>query len=101
VLCEAEGSRKIGGDECEFKNGLRVIFLDRKLFPNGATSFIWEKQNTKEFCEQRGCIVLHNNWVKGRPYKFWREKYKGFWRYNAHYRTCQYDWMDSTNTGLY
>ncbi|CAI5524887.1 unnamed protein product [Closterium sp. Naga37s-1] len=41
VLCGEHGERRVGSDACQWTNGLRVVFLPRQHFPNGAVYQLW------------------------------------------------------------
>ncbi|XP_047966034.1 beta-arabinofuranosyltransferase RAY1 isoform X2 [Salvia hispanica] len=89
TLCGEGGSYRLGDDQClDPETNLRVHFLDRDLFPNGAYRGLWEEEDTKKACEERGCFVLHNNWINGRKKKLERQVLSGLWEYDINTRMC-------------
>ncbi|CAI5459043.1 unnamed protein product [Closterium sp. Yama58-4] len=101
VLCGEHGERRVGSDACQWTNGLRVVFLPRQQFPNGAVYQLWGPRegdagsgqgevvsgavgqgevvsagsaSAREECERRGCVILHNNWIAGYDSKVSRMK---------------------------
>eukprot|EP00271_Cylindrocystis_brebissonii_P019184 TRINITY_DN573_c0_g1_i1.p1 TRINITY_DN573_c0_g1~~TRINITY_DN573_c0_g1_i1.p1 ORF type:complete len:954 (-),score=113.17 TRINITY_DN573_c0_g1_i1:178-3039(-) len=91
VLCGENQELLVGNDEC-FWNGLRVVFLERKLHPNGKVFDLWKARKTGSMCRRLGCATLHNNWIKGRELKTSRFKRKYLWHWDEHTRICRYDW---------
>ncbi|KAK4402736.1 Beta-arabinofuranosyltransferase RAY1 [Sesamum angolense] len=74
TLCGEGGSYRLGDDKClEPETDLVVHFLNRDLFPNGAYQGLWEEKDIKKACKERGCLVLHNNWISGRRKKLERQ----------------------------
>lgn len=93
VLCGEGGANTDGDKECVWpKNGLRTIFLPRKLHPNGRIFFLWRQLDTVRKCLALGCSTLHNNWMFGRNNKSLRAKEKGLWYYDEGARMCMYPW---------
>lgn len=89
TLCGVDGVYRVGDDKCvEPETKVTAIFLDRRLYPNGASGRYWEKSNVREFCEQQGCRVLHNNWIAGRERKLQRQIAAGLWDYDETTRLC-------------
>lgn len=89
VLCGEGQERLVGDDECLW-NGLRVIFMSRKLHPNGRVFNLW-RQSIK-VCRNMGCATLHNNWIKGKDLKTRRFKRRYLWWWDERTRLCRYDW---------
>ncbi|RAL53309.1 hypothetical protein DM860_006981 [Cuscuta australis] len=100
TLCGVGGSNRVGEDGClEPTTRLRVHFLDRDHFPNGAYDGLWEEVgNAKEACEIKGCFVLHNNWVSGRKKKTERQVSSGLWDYDISTRMCLHKWSNTRHT---
>ncbi|KAF9606283.1 hypothetical protein IFM89_024286 [Coptis chinensis] len=93
VLCGEGGANRFGDDRCvEPETNLTVHFLDRNVFPNGAYQSLWEKENVKETCKRKGCIILHNNWISGRKKKLERQVFSGLWEYDVSSRMCVHRW---------
>lgn len=44
---------------------MRVKFLSRAQFPNGAVWGFWGKANVTKVCQRVGCVILHNDWLAG------------------------------------
>lgn len=101
TLCGEGGSYRLGDDQClDPETNLQVHFLDRDLFPNGAYRGLWEEEDTKKACEERGCFVLHNNWINGRKKKLERQVLSGLWEYDINTRMCLQSWY-TTNPKSY
>lgn len=81
-----------GKEECVWINGLRTIFLNRAVYPNGAVYDIWEKADVSEACRQKRCAILHNNWILGRDAKMERFTKNGYWHYDSTRRICIWPW---------
>ncbi|KAJ3695735.1 hypothetical protein LUZ60_001112 [Juncus effusus] len=97
ILCGQNGVNRFEHNQCiEPNTNLKVIFLDRDLFPNGAYKGIWEKKNVRLSCESIGCFVLHNNWISGRKRKLERQISSGLWDYDPSSRMCVWNWSDAT-----
>ncbi|PIA26373.1 hypothetical protein AQUCO_09400019v1 [Aquilegia coerulea] len=93
VMCGEGGANRLGDDKClEPETNLTVHFLDRNLFPNGAYQGLWEKENVKEACNMKGCIILHNNWISGRKKKLERQLSSGLFEYDVSTRMCLHRW---------
>uniref|UniRef100_A0A0D9WIL3 Nucleotide-diphospho-sugar transferase domain-containing protein n=1 Tax=Leersia perrieri TaxID=77586 RepID=A0A0D9WIL3_9ORYZ len=84
ILCGKDGANRIGNDRClEPNTNLAVVFLSRKMFPNGAYLGLWEKKRDVQLaCKKIGCFTIHNNWVKGRRKKLQRQMASGLWKYD-------------------
>lgn len=96
TLCGLGGSNRVGNDRCrEPLTNLTVQFLDRNLFPNGAYLSLWEERNVRAACENKGCYVLHNNWISGRLKKLERQIHSGLWDYDISTRMCLQSWHNS------
>lgn len=96
VLCGEGGANRFGADRClEPETNLTVHFLDRNLFPNGAYQGIWENVNVRDACQEKGCVILHNNWVSGRKRKLERQTLSGLWEYDVSTRICLHRWNRS------
>ncbi|KAJ0972437.1 hypothetical protein J5N97_020396 [Dioscorea zingiberensis] len=94
VLCGEGGLNRISDNQCiEPSTNLRVHFLDRNIFPNGAYKGLWEKRNVRSACVKQGCAVLHNNWISGRKRKMERQVHSGLWEYDASSRMCMQSWQ--------
>eukprot|EP00271_Cylindrocystis_brebissonii_P002251 TRINITY_DN126_c0_g1_i1.p1 TRINITY_DN126_c0_g1~~TRINITY_DN126_c0_g1_i1.p1 ORF type:complete len:877 (-),score=90.30 TRINITY_DN126_c0_g1_i1:489-3119(-) len=97
VLCGSSGERVRAGEEvCVWTNGLRVVFLDRKMYPNGAVHGLWDLTNTTEGCEALGCVILHNNWIAGQEAKEKRMVLQDLWKYDVKTGMCIYPWTKTT-----
>ncbi|KAL0421436.1 UNVERIFIED_CONTAM: Beta-arabinofuranosyltransferase RAY1 [Sesamum latifolium] len=84
TLCGEGGSYRLGHDRClEPETNLVVHFLNRDLFPNGAYQGLWEEKDIKKACKERGCLILHNNWISGRRKKLERQVLSGLWDVSA------------------
>ncbi|EPS69405.1 hypothetical protein M569_05360, partial [Genlisea aurea] len=84
ALCGEGGSYAVGWDGCaEPETKLRVHFLDRELFPNGAFMELWERNDTRRACQEMGCYVIHNNWIRSRYLKLQRQLKSGLWDYDV------------------
>lgn len=93
TLCGEGGSYRLGDNQClDPETTLLVHFLDRNLFPNGAYRGLWDEKDTKKACIQRGCLVLHNNWINGRKKKLERQVLSGLWEYDMNSRMCLQSW---------
>ncbi|KAG0570682.1 hypothetical protein KC19_6G180200 [Ceratodon purpureus] len=89
TMCGIDGEHRQGDDRCvEPETNVTAIFLDRRLYPNGASGNHWEQSNVRESCERQGCRVLHNNWVAGRERKLKRQVAAGLWDYDETTRLC-------------
>lgn len=89
TMCGIDGEYRVGDDKCvEPNTNVTAIFLDRRLYPNGASGDHWEKENVRESCEKQDCRVLHNNWVSGRERKLKRQVAAGLWDYDEEKRLC-------------
>lgn len=94
TLCGEGGSNRLGDDRCvEPETNLTVYFLDRNLFPNGAYQDLWQKQNVRDVCRKKGCLVIHNNWISGRQKKLERQLKSGLWEYDISTRMCLQSWL--------
>eukprot|EP00475_Leptophrys_vorax_P015054 TRINITY_DN21388_c0_g1_i1.p1 TRINITY_DN21388_c0_g1~~TRINITY_DN21388_c0_g1_i1.p1 ORF type:complete len:593 (+),score=11.70 TRINITY_DN21388_c0_g1_i1:169-1779(+) len=93
ILCGVAGENVVPGkEECVWKNGLRTIFLDRRMYPNGAVHQFWEAPNVNEACRKAGCAILHNNWITGKDAKKDRFGVNGYWHYDGLRRMCTWSW---------
>ncbi|KAL8519174.1 hypothetical protein ACS0TY_010200 [Phlomoides rotata] len=103
TLCGEGGSYRLGDNQClEPETTLLIHFLDRNLFPNGAYRGLWDEKDTKKACIERGCLVLHNNWINGRKKKLERQVLSGLWEYDMNSRMCLQSWhMNMTNLTSY
>lgn len=89
TMCGMDGMYRQGDDKCvEPETNVTVVFLDRRVYPNGASGSHWEQSSVRESCEQQGCRVLHNNWVSGRERKLKRQIAAGLWDYDESTRLC-------------
>lgn len=94
VLCGEKGERVVKRrDQCKWKNGLLVVFLDRQVYPNGAVHGLWDKINVTAGCAK--CAILHNNWISGREEKKNRLVKNGYWHFDSERRICAFDWHHS------
>lgn len=92
MLCGEGGLNRVGDNMCiEPESNLTVHFLDRDLFPNGAYEGLWEKRNVSEACLEKGCLVIHNNWISGRRKKLERQVLSGLWDYDISTRMCKHN----------
>ncbi|CAI5531432.1 unnamed protein product [Closterium sp. Naga37s-1] len=93
ILCGVKGENVIPGkEECVWKNGLRTIFLDRAIYPNGAVHGFWEAADVMGACRRKGSKILHNNWIAGKDAKKERFVVNSFWHYDGLRRMCTWDW---------
>ncbi|CAI5471355.1 unnamed protein product [Closterium sp. Yama58-4] len=92
VLCGERGELKVGRDECRWGKHLRVLFLDRQHFPNGAVYSIWRSRNAAASCHRLRCMALHNGVIVGREAKAERMRRHGFIYYDEHTRMCLHPW---------
>ncbi|GBG77937.1 hypothetical protein CBR_g25868 [Chara braunii] len=102
-LCGSTGEYRVGDDLCRpplFGN-LTVAFLDRSRFPNGASYGIWDADDPKSVCEQKGCFVLHNNWVSGRELKLERQVQKDLMAFDMSKRSCKWSWRNEKTERSY
>ncbi|XP_057774488.1 beta-arabinofuranosyltransferase RAY1 [Salvia miltiorrhiza] len=102
TLCGEGGSYRLGDNQClDPETNLLVHFLDRDLFPNGAYRGLWEEKDTRKACEERGCFVLHNNWISGRKKKLERQVLSGLWEYDINSRMCAQSWYTTNLTSYF
>lgn len=102
TLCGEGGSYRLGDNRClDPETNLLVHFLDRDLFPNGAYRGLWEEKDTKKACKERGCFVLHNNWISGRKKKLERQVLSGLWEYDINTRMCVQSWYTTNHTSYF
>ncbi|KAI3733432.1 hypothetical protein L6452_12875 [Arctium lappa] len=102
ILCGLNGSYRVGDDMClEPKTNLTVHFLDRNLFPNGAYQDLWDSSNVSLACKEKGCFVLHNNWISGRQKKLERQVSSGLWEYDMSMRMCWQSWQTSKSINYF
>ncbi|KAG8068048.1 hypothetical protein GUJ93_ZPchr0005g16113 [Zizania palustris] len=101
VLCGKDGVNRIGGDKClEPNTNLTVVFLSRDLFPNGAYRGLWQRHDVLSACRELGCLIIHNNWVRGRRKKLQRQMASGLWDYDPSSRLCLQNWSDASRFSL-
>ncbi|XP_024989473.1 beta-arabinofuranosyltransferase RAY1 isoform X2 [Cynara cardunculus var. scolymus] len=102
TLCGSNGSYRVGDDMClEPETNLTVRFLDRNLFPNGAYQDLWDSSNVSLTCMEKGCFVLHNNWINGRQKKLKRQVSSGLWEYDMSTRMCWQSWQRSKSISYF
>lgn len=89
VICGKSGERKEGNNRCEYK-GMKLLLLDRDLYPNGVTKGIWEVERGKILDLFPALFILHNNWVKGMDVKESRFIKHGLVLYDSVLGLCQY-----------
>eukprot|EP00041_Stephanoeca_diplocostata_P009918 m.156830 g.156830 ORF g.156830 m.156830 type:complete len:742 (+) comp17950_c0_seq8:272-2497(+) len=112
VLCGGkEGRLKEGDNACIYRpppyvgdgeppfdpdSSLRVEFLDRHQFPNGATGtranvskLYWDLKAAKHHPDN--LVVLHNNWIKGLGNKVRRLVEQDLWYFDREAEICMYD----------
>ncbi|GJP42901.1 hypothetical protein CLOM_g2431 [Closterium sp. NIES-68] len=93
ILCGVKGENLVAGkEECKWDNGLRTIFLDRKVYPNGAVHNYWDHEDVLGNCLKNGCTILHNNWIAGKDAKKNRFLVNKFWHYDPERRMCTWRW---------
>lgn len=93
VLCGVGGELLVPGkEECVWTNGLKTVFLDRAGYPNGAVHKFWEAKDVEGACAEKGCTILHNNWIAGKDAKRERLVKNNFWHYDAERRMCMWPW---------
>uniref|UniRef100_J3M8U0 Nucleotide-diphospho-sugar transferase domain-containing protein n=2 Tax=Oryza brachyantha TaxID=4533 RepID=J3M8U0_ORYBR len=96
ILCGRDGANRAGADRClEPSTNLTVVFLSRDRFPNGAYRGLWEKRHVQSACRELGCVIIHNNWVRGRRKKLQRQMESGLWDYDPSSRLCLQNWSDA------
>lgn len=94
TLCGEGGSNRLDDNQCvEPETNLLVHFLNRDIFPNGAYGGLWEEKNIKKICMDKGCLILHNNWISGRKKKLERQVLSGLWEYDINTRMCLQSWQ--------
>ncbi|XP_073131204.1 beta-arabinofuranosyltransferase RAY1 isoform X2 [Henckelia pumila] len=94
TLCGEGGSNRLNDNQCmEPETNLLVHFLNRDLFPNGAYGGLWEEKDIKKICMDKGCLILHNNWIGGRKKKLERQVLSGLWEYDINTRMCLQSWQ--------
>ncbi|CAI5531093.1 unnamed protein product [Closterium sp. Naga37s-1] len=99
ILCGVKGENLVAGkEECRWQNGLRTIFLDRKVYPNGAVHNYWDHEDVLENCLKHGCTILHNNWIAGKDAKKNRFMVNKFWHYDPERRMCTWRWHSKLPT---
>ncbi|GJP56825.1 hypothetical protein CLOM_g15871 [Closterium sp. NIES-68] len=96
VLC-GEGSKlKIGKDLCRWKNGFRVVFLDRGLFPAGTIKGIWDAPPSlgglDRACKRLGCVAVQNSGIRGRGKRAEQLGAHGLVAYDSWRRMCIRSW---------
>lgn len=89
VLCGVKGEFREGSNQC-FNDEMRVVFLDTRLYPNGAVLGIWNSTNIRR--DFPDIFILHNNWIVGIEEKEDRYKRSGFTFYDAKYEVCAWNW---------
>jgi len=89
VLC-GENRYREGSDACLLPNGLRTIFLDRDVYPNGKHRDLWEAPDVVANARRIGAKILHNNWIVGGPSKLKRQKV--WWHFDKERMMCRYFW---------
>ncbi|KAL3819278.1 hypothetical protein ACJIZ3_005183 [Penstemon smallii] len=101
TLCGEGGTNRLGDYQClEPETKLLINFLNRDLFPNGAYRDLWEDKDTKKSCLDKGCLILHNNWISGRKKKLERQVLSRLWDYDINTRMCLQSWH-TTNSMSY
>lgn len=89
VLCGKDGELRVGQDECLYK-GMKIVLLDRDLYPNGVTRSLWDFTGGSILVKRPKTIILHNNWVKGTDAKFERLDRHRLRMYNDRDGLCRY-----------
>ncbi|CAI5484702.1 unnamed protein product [Closterium sp. Yama58-4] len=96
VLCGEGGRFKAGQDLCRWNNGFKVVFLDRRLFPAGSNTGIWDTPPSLgglgRTCEKLGCIAVQNRGVRGRATRAERLHAHGLTAYDSGRRMCIRSW---------
>lgn len=102
TLCGVGGSNRVGDYRClEPQTNLVVHFLDRELFPNGAYQGLWDEKDVKATCMEKGCFILHNNWISGRRKKLERQVLSGLWEYDISTRMCIKSWQKTKSISYF
>ncbi|XP_075485118.1 beta-arabinofuranosyltransferase RAY1 isoform X1 [Primulina tabacum] len=102
TLCGEGGSNRLDDNQCvEPETNLLVHFLNRDLFPNGAYGGLWEEKDIKNICTDKGCLILHNNWISGRKKKLERQVLSGLWEYDINTRMCLQTWQRNDIPGYF
>lgn len=99
VLCGEWGQNRIQDSQCNYTNGLQILFLDRLLFPNGIANGYWWFPNVTEACASNGCYVLHNNWIRKMENKVNRQLSTRLWFYDVAGRMCIHSWNALASLG--
>ncbi|KAG8366044.1 hypothetical protein BUALT_Bualt17G0035100 [Buddleja alternifolia] len=102
TLCGEGGSQRLGDYRClEPETNLTVHFLNRDFFPNGAYKGLWDEKNIKKACMDKGCLIIHNNWISGRKKKLERQVLSGLWEYDIDTRMCMQSWHKNNVTSYF
>jgi hypothetical protein len=89
VLCGG-GNFTVGDDACQLPGGVKTIFLNRDVYPNGAYKGLWEAPDVRLAARGVGAKILHNNWAVGAATKKRRQMHH--WHYDENLFMCTYDW---------
>ncbi|KAH7446087.1 hypothetical protein KP509_01G038600 [Ceratopteris richardii] len=102
VLCGEKGERRVGERECaiEEHNGLHTVFLGHRQFPNGHVFLHWDSGNATKSCEEKECILLHNNFIAGKENKLKRFVVNDLWFYDVRNRMCIQPWHPSRSGAM-
>ncbi|MCO5558361.1 hypothetical protein L7F22_011942 [Adiantum nelumboides] len=99
ILCGQKAESRVGRRECVIRqSGLHTVFLDHEHYPNGHVFGHWHSSNATEACKKKGCVLLHNNFIKGKVKKLTRFVKQGLWFYDVNKRMCIQPWHPMTPT---
>jgi hypothetical protein len=90
VLCGEQGEFAEGDSACQQPGGMRTVFLDRDVYPNGKHRDLWDAPDVQAAAVALGASVLHNNWIVGEE-KVARQR-KHHWRYDDERKMCIHPW---------
>lgn len=87
ILCSGRENPQFN-DDCVWKDRLKVVVLDRWLYPNGKIFGIWNSSDiVHDYPDLR---ILHNNWIHGQPAKIARAKSRNLWFFDENNGICLY-----------
>ena len=92
VLCGVDGRHKVGANACQLPAGVRTLFLDRDVYPNGKHRELWAAPDVRAAALAVGAKILHNNWAVGAELK--RNRHAVFWHWDEKLQMCKYDWLE-------
>lgn len=89
VICGKFGERRKGIHRCEYE-GMKLVLLNRDLYPNGVTKGMWEVAPGKILELFPELYIIHNNWVKGKDMKVRRIVRHRFVFFDSELGLCKY-----------